>query len=282
MTKSREVDISTLSILSRQLSIESIAQEGFVGDFGLFVNNIFNAFRNTGDYLQLRGFHTSAQATPFTKENKKFLDLVNNIPFTEVRQLRAYKPEGMNCTYLTMLDALLESSEYAKGLYAHVVSPYSLYLASFLSNADTALSAESKRFEYSKLEEARDKRIEKFTSLYKADSYKTETAVGEVVQRNSDWSDVILKQKAVIDNFQSVDRNALKKEIDHCVNYLALIADNIKRNGAKTRPEAAERLSLGAYQVAKEMEYFSNTYYRALGLSSAIDNTVNKITEIFG
>lgn len=282
MTTRSEVDFSTLNIISKQLSMESMAQESFIGDFASFVSNIFNAFRNTSNYLQVRGFTKSAETTPLTKENKKFLELVNSAPFTEMRQLRAYVPEGMACTYLEILDPLLESSEYLKGLYAQVVHPYSLYLARFLSDQNTSLSPESKRFEYAKLEEARDTRIANFTKLYKADSYKTESTVGSVINRNADWNDVLLKQKAVIANLEAVDRKALKREIDQCTDYLALIADNIKRNGQQTRPEAAERLSLGAYQVAKEIEYFSNTYYRALGLNAAIDKTVENITNIFG
>lgn len=282
MTTRSEVDFSTLSIISKQLSMESMAQESFIGDFASFVSNIFNAFRNTSNYLQVRGFTKSAETTPLTKENKKFLELVNSAPFTEIRQLRAYVPEGMACTYLEILDPLLESSEYLKGLYAQVVHPYSLYLARFLSDQNTSLSPESKRFEYTKLEEARDARIANFTKLYKSDSYKTESTVGSVINRNADWNDVLLKQKAVIANLEAVDRKALKREIDQCTDYLALIADNIKRNGQQTRPEAAERLSLGAYQVAKEIEYFSNTYYRALGLNAAIDKTVENITNIFG
>lgn len=282
MTTRSEVDFSTLSIISKQLSMESMAQEGFIGDFAGFVSNVFNAFRNTGNYLQVRGFAKSAQTTPLTKENKKFLELVGSVPFTEMRQIRAYVPEGMSCTYLEILDQLVESSEYLKGLYAQVVHPYSLYLARFLSDKNTSLSPESKRFEYAKLEEARDARIAEFTKLYKSDSYKTESTIGLVINRNADWNEVLLKQKTVIANLEAVDRKALKREIDQCTDYLALIADNIKRSGQNTRPEAAERLSLGAYQVAKEIEYFSNTYYRALSVNAAIDKTVENLTTIFG
>lgn len=282
MTTRSEVDFSTLSIISKQLSMESMAQEGFIGDFAGFVSNVFNAFRNTGNYLQVRGFAKSAQTTPLTKENKKFLELVGSVPFTEMRQIRAYVPEGMSCTYLEILDQLVESSEYLKGLYAQVVHPYSLYLARFLSDKNTSLSPESKRFEYAKHEEARDARIAEFTKLYKSDSYKTESTIGLVINRNADWNEVLLKQKTVISNLEAVDRKALKREIDQCTDYLALIADNIKRSGQNTRPEAAERLSLGAYQVAKEIEYFSNTYYRALGVNAAIDKTVENLTTIFG
>ena len=282
MATRSEVDFSTLSIISQQLSMESMAQESFINDFAGFVSNIFNAFRNTGNFLQVRGFSKSAQTTPLTKENKKFLELVNPAPFTEMRQLRAYVPEGMSCTYLEMLDQLLESSEYLKGLYAQVVHPYSLYLARFLSDQNTALSPESKRFEYAKLEQDRDARIANFTKLYKSDSYKTDTTVGTVINRNADWNDVLAKQKTVIANLEAVDRKALKREIDQCTDYLALIADNMKKSGQQTRPEAAERLSLGAYQVAKEIEYFSNTYYRALSVNAAIDKTVENITNIFG
>lgn len=282
MTKSTEVDFSTLNILSQQHSMESIATEGFVQDFSTAVANIFGAFSGTAEYLNVRGFSKSDQTTPLTKENKQFLTLVNQVPFTEMSQLRAYVPEGMNCTYLEMLDRLLESSEYLKGIYAAVVQPYSLYLARFLSDKDTALSPESKQFEYAKLEESRNARIAEFTKLYKVDSYKTECKVGNVIRRNADWNEVMLKQKAVIANLEAVDRKALKREIDQCTEYLSLIANSLKAEGKQTRPEAAARLSLGAYNVAKEMEYFSNTYYRALGLNGAVDKTVENVNKIFG
>ena len=282
MATQQAADLSTLNILSKQLSMESMVLESIASDVAAYVSNIFGAFKGTSNYLNVKGFNKSPEATPLTKENKKFLELVNTVPFIEARKLRAYVPEGLNCTYLEVLNELLETSEYVKGLYAQVVHPYSLYLASFLSNKDTSMSPESKRFEYAKLEQARDARIARFAKLYSQDSYKTQVTVGDVINRTSDWNTVLLTQKAVIANFEAVDRNAIKREIDQCTSYLGLIAENLKKDDQRSRPEAAERLSLGAYQVAKELEYFSNSYYRALGVNAAITHTVEGITEVFG
>lgn len=275
-------DLSTLQIIGKQLSMESMSQESFVGGFSDFVANIYRAFKGTSNSVGMKAFLRQPVTEPASKENKKFLELVNSVPFAQMRPIRAYVPEGMACTYLEILDPLLESSEYLKGLYAQVIYPYSLYLARFLSDKDTSLSPESKRFDYSKLEQIRDARIEKFTKLYKSDSYKTDTTVGAVIDRNSDWNEVLLKQKAVATNLQAADTAALKKEIEQCAIYLSLIAENLKKSNQQTRPEAAERLALGAYQVAKEVEYFSNTYYRALGVNAAISKTVDGIVDIFG
>ena len=282
MYRSGEIDFSTLSIIGRQLSMEGMSQESFIGDFSKYVGNIFNAFRNTSNLLEVRGFSKAPEQNPLSKESKQFLKLVDGIPYSNMMVLQATVPEGLNCTYLEILEPLLQSSQYLKGIQAHVVQPFSLYLASFLSNENTSLSSESKRYEYTKLEQERDQRIASFTKLYKADSYNTTTTVKNVVNRNADWSPILSMQKEVISNLEAVDRKTIKREIDTCVDYLALIADNLKRNNVKTRPEAAERLSMGAYQVAKELEYFSNTYYRALGLSNAIESTIGNIRKVYG
>jgi hypothetical protein len=282
MHKPSEIDFSTLKIISKQLSMEGYAQEGLVGDFAKYVSNIFNAFRHTGDLLEVKGFAHHPDQIPLSKENKRFINTVNSVAYADLMMLSATVPEGMSCTYLEMLEPLLETSEYLKGIQAHVVQPYSLYLASFLSNENTSLSTETKRFEYKKLEDDRDARLNKFSKLYDADSYNTKTTVGKVISRNADWQPALGMLQKIISNLEAVNRRAVKKEIDTCVDYLALISDSLKRNKTRTSPEAAERLSLGAYQVAKEMEYFSISYYRALGLSAAIESTMEHITNVYG
>lgn len=282
MRKSNEIDYSTLSIISKQLSLEGLSQESFIGDFANYVSNIFNAFRHTGDLLEVKGFARHLDQIPMSKENKLFIGTVNSVAYADLMKLSATVPEGMACTYLQMLTPLLETSEYLKGIQAHVVQPYSLYLASFLSNENTSLSTETKRFEYSKLETNRNARLSEFTKLYDADSYNTKTLVGRVIERNADWQTVLAMLQKTTANLEAVDRKAIKREIDNCVDYLALITDSLKRNKSRTSPEAAERLSLGAYQVAKEMEYFSISYYRALGLSAAIEDTMSHIKNVYG
>ncbi len=281
MHSSGEIDFSTLSIVSRQLSMEGMSQESFVGDFADFVGTIFNAFRNTSSLLDVRGFSKHPEQNPLSKESKEFLSLVSSVPYSDLMPLAASVPEGLNCTYLEVLTPLLKSTEYFKGLQAHIVQPFSLYLARFLSDENTSMSSESKKYEYEKLEQERDLRVAEFNKLYTSDSYKTKTTVKKVIDRNSDWLAVITLQKNIISNLESIDRKAIKRETDTCVDYLALIADNIKRTSRQTRPEAAQRLALGAYQVAKELEYFSNTYFRALGLSSSIDSTIGNIRKVY-
>jgi len=281
MRDSSQIDFSALSIISRQLSMEGMSQESFVGGFSDFVGNIFNAFRNTSSLLDVKSFAKAPEQNPMSKESKEFIKLVGSISFADMMPLEATVPEGLNCTYLEILKPLHLSSEYLMGLQAYVVQPFSLYLARFLSDENTSISTESKRFEYTKLEQARDARIAEFSKLYTPDSYNTKKTIRDVIDRNADWVTIISLQKKIISNLESIDRKAIKRETDTCVDYLALIADNLKRNGKQTRPEAAERLSVGAYQVAKELEYFSNTYYRALGLSAAIDSTVAHIQKVY-
>ena len=89
MHKSSEIDFATLSIIRKQLSLEGYAQESFIGDFSKYVSNIFNAFRNTSNFLEVKGFSKYPEQNTLSKENKAFINIVNSVPFTDLMKLSA-------------------------------------------------------------------------------------------------------------------------------------------------------------------------------------------------
>ena len=99
MHKSSEIDFETLSIIRKQLSMEGYAQESFIGDFSVFVSNIFNAFRNTSNYLEVKGFSKYPEQNTLSKENKAFIKTVDSIPFATLMKLSATVPVGLICKY---------------------------------------------------------------------------------------------------------------------------------------------------------------------------------------
>lgn len=277
------LDMEMLRLMSRQIALEGLSQESFISDMVSKVKNIFNSFRAAPNIVDdIKGFSRDPAKDPLSKESKEFLKTINAHSYIDLMKLRATVPEGMNCTYLEILTPLQEASVYLKGIQSHVVQPYSVYLASFVSTKNTSLSTESKAYEYQQLEAQRDARLATFSKLYNSDSHNVDSTVGRVISRNADWEPVLRLRNEVIKNLESVNRDNLKKEVNNAVMYLGLILDNMKKNPSDTSPEAAQRLSLGAYQIAKELEFFSITYFRALTVSAAIDSTMEHIKSVYG
>ena len=72
------------------------------------------------------------------------------------------------------------------------------------------------------------------------------------------------------------------KKLDEAVILTTKLIDKINRGQMKgVSPEVVKNLSEGVYEVAKEMEFFSATYYRVMSLNESLNRTVTHFKEVF-
>lgn len=238
---------------------------------------LVNSFSGTVDAVKL------PDIAPLKKDQTKFLKVLKDVPFSEIGELRAYSPEGMSKLYLEYFEVLLPVTTYLKTIQSEVIQPYTLFLAQLVSDKLATISTNNKKQEYIKLEEQREQIYKDFSKMYEKDSYKAETIVKCVVERNQDWLAVFSKLNECTNNIQSIDKELLKRQIQQCVDYLAIIQDNLEKDTmVNTSKEVAARLSNGAYQIAKTAELYSTTYYRVLALNGSIENTIEHILKVVG
>lgn len=269
--------IEDLKYARDQLALEFFSTAPATNFLKSLMPGIINAFSSADHTPDL------PVLTPLSKDQSKFNTVLKDIPFTEIGELRAYTPEGMNKKYLEYLAILLPVTANFKKIQNEVMQPYTLFLAQLVSDKNASISTNSKKTEYDKMEKTRDAIYSEFSKCYDKDSYKAETIVKRVVDRNADWLPVFNMINECIMNVKAVDRELLKRQVHQCVDYLDIIKDNLdKEQMANTSREAAAYLSNGAYNVAKELEALSTTYYRVLALNGSIENTVNHILKTVG
>lgn len=233
---------------------------------------IIQGFSSTQDTVVL------PDIVPLDKYQKKFLADIENIPFSELRELRAYVPEGVSVPYLEYLNVLVPITNYLKDIQRDVTSPYLFLLAQMVSDVNASISTKSEHGTYQKIKNARTVAYASFAKLYDKDSYKAQTTVKYVVDRNADWKTVLTQLKACVTNVESVDREGIKRQIKQCTDYLEIIYQNLSKDNTKnTSQEAAQNLAAGAYEVAQELQFFSTTYYRVLALNGSVENTIKHI-----
>jgi hypothetical protein len=57
-----------------------------------------------------------------------------------------------------------------------------------------------------------------------------------------------------------------------------MIIDKIQKNEIEhVSPEVTQNLAFGAYEVAREIEFFSVVYYKVLALTTSVDATTVKV-----
>ncbi len=232
----------------------------------------------------IQGFSATKEAVvlpdivPLDKYQKAFLSEIESVPYTELRELRAFVPEGVSVTYLEYLKTLVPVTTYLKDIQRDVTSPYLFLLAQMVSDVNANISTKSEQATYEKLKSIRDEAYASLAKLYEKNSYKAVTKVGAVVERNADWKDIFTQLKSCVINVESVNRESIARQVKQCTDYLEIIYQNLSKDNAKsTSQEAAQNLAAGAYEVAQQLQFFSTTYYRVLALNGSVKNTIEHI-----
>lgn len=232
----------------------------------------------------IQGFSATKEAVvlpdivPLDKYQKAFLSEIESVPYTELRELRAFVPEGVSVTYLEYLKTLVPVTTYLKDIQRDVTSPYLFLLAQMVSDVNANISTKSEQATYEKLKSVRDEAYASLAKLYEKNSYKAVTKVGAVVERNADWKDIFTQLKSCVINVESVNRESIARQVKQCTDYLEIIYQNLSKDNAKsTSQEAAQNLAAGAYEVAQQLQFFSTTYYRVLALNGSVKNTIEHI-----
>lgn len=205
---------------------------------------------------------------------------IAHVTYGEIRNIGVTVPEGMIGTYLNFLKALRPAVEHIRDIVPDVVMPYTVFLASLVSNKSAALSTKGGGIDFNKMERERNASYAALGACFNKTT-NVRSSMGEVIERNSDWALVLKETKELSDIINQIKREQVREFTRQCEDYLDAIYHNLQ-NGAieEVSPEAANALALGAYQVASELTYFSVVYYRTLSLASAINHSVDQLNYV--
>lgn len=234
------------------------------------------------------GLTAPKEALPKLREAKlrgnqeDFLRICRDIPYSELRELRAYVPAGLSSTYLEAFGALLPATEYIMSIRGQVIEPFMNLLGQLVSDPSATVSTK----DYSKIfQKAKDtrKNVESHLDNCFRNGDKSETTVKHVIERNNDWRAVLQANNTVTVNLDSIDLPGIERQLQQCSDYLTILFERLKEGGmVNISPEMTRGLSEGAYNVGLEVALLSSVYFRALQMSQSVESTVNHITECMG
>lgn len=218
-----------------------------------------------------------------SRDQDKFLRVASAVPYSDLRELRAFVPAGLSATYLDLLAVLLPASEHAMDVRSLVIEPYLMLLAKLVSDKQGTMSTQSHAVAYKKLSANREEFTQRFAKLYKHNSEETQTTIKHVVERNGDWKPVLQAINTVAVNLEAVDLAGIQKQLAQCSDYLDLLYERLQKGEmSDATREVAQGLADGAYSVAQEMQFLSGVYFRALQLTKAVDDTIVHVNKNLG
>jgi len=267
---------------SLRIQNERVAIEAFAGA------NVQSLLSNTFPALlsDIKGFFGSFTSdTPAIALSPKERDFVKELAkhaYGNLSPLAAFVPEGLDTTYLKYSNILLNAAEHVSHLTIAVLPSYANFLSSLINNQDAKLSTISFNKIYQELTVKREVLNQELGLCFKRGSTKTEVTFGDVVARNNDWEKVFVVNAEMLKHVNSVDRKVLNKKIQECSELLEVIMLKMKRNEFENMsPEVIINLSNGAYQVARELEFFSVTYFKVVAYTNAVNRTIDHFKNVF-
>lgn len=243
---------------------------------------------NFGDFVAR--FSAAQPGLRLSGSRQAFVGEMTKHSYSALRPLVCYVPEGLKVSYLDYLQVLLPAAQRAADYTPALLNSFSLYLANLVNNRNAFGTAGPLRVKISNpagevtpagLKDGREELLQRLGKCFKAGSHETASTLGAVVARNNDWSVVLKQADELAQTLNRVDRKALQKKSQECVDLLNIIAKMVERNEFKdASPEVAKALSDGAFEGASEMEFFSSVYFRSLALTEALNATTANLLSI--
>lgn len=268
-------------IRSLQISSERIALEAhIVSDLVGLVKKAFPQILD--DFKGLLGFtNPLEQAIQLTPEARSFVnDIARKHSYVDIAPLNAWVPQGFKGDYLSYVPCLELQVAHVERLLSETLGPFTGFLAKVLTNYDDQLSTQA--INYTKLETVRKHLEDQNAMFYEAGSTRAQSSLGQVVKRNNDWEPLLHSTNELITRMNKIDRKVITKKIAESADLLERLIRLIKNNKIPhISPQVVTTLSNGAYQVAKEVEFYSIVYYRVLAFCDAVSKTVSQTKAVF-
>lgn len=216
---------------------------------------------------------TKAIPVEITKEQKDLLNFLKNKSYVEYMGQKVGVSEGLNSDFLTALSVSKDALKEASNLINVDLMTFRSYVSSFVTNKDRKNSLQDNT-KTNKLTEIKIQNInDTMGKLYLSDSHVSEREIKHVISRAYDFEKIFAESNQVKKLLNELDIPKLKSMMEDIESLIEMIIKMVNENKVSIiSPEALNNLAIGTETAAKAAETISVTYFRVLGIVTAIDN----------
>jgi hypothetical protein len=227
---------------------------------------------------QLKGL---AHIAPLSGDQKGFARLMEMHSFLEVREIKAFVPEGFQSTFLNLVTELDKSVERATQMQVRVLQPFLTQLAHLTAGGMALKSTDDMSSLHVAMAASREDLYNGYSAMFSKNDNSARRKLGLVVERNGDWTAIMQNTNALVSKMESIQRDRIDLLIKQAEDYLDIIHDKVvKGEFSEVNPEVCKALADAAYEVACELEFISITYFRVLELKGSVQNTMVEVKRV--
>ncbi len=263
-----------MSLKQLEIHRDIVALEAFsVDNVTGLLKDVFPATKNAFEDF-IGSFRRDVAVVALAPNHSQFEKEVSKHTYMDIKELRAFTPEGLSVDFREYADYLLAAAKHSANVL-QLVADFNVYLAQLISNNDLRLSTDDKAGRMSAIEEDRQLLLKDIGGCFDKGSTRTETTISKVIDRNADWQDIFNICEDMTKLITSVDRNKLNRAVDTCVEMVSTLERKIKASEMEgVSSNVVNNLATGTYQVAAELEFYATNFYRIEAFIGSINRTI--------
>lgn len=251
-------------------------------DLGGLFQNIFPSIKaGLKTFVNFFDTSTSSAGKSLTGSQHDFLRELQGKRYGDILTITIPVPMGLQAPYLDYLSVLEATAEFVTQQVPEILNEYSTYVAGLVSTNHAMLESVNLNVRYVKQEKTREELTEQMAAMLNGGNISNRP-MKEMVKRNTDWEKVIARADALSMQLNKIDRTALNQKVKDTYDLLDLLHKRVI-NGEldQVTPEVVMHLSEGAFQLGKNLEFFSVVYYRASVLNETIKTDIAHLVDCF-
>lgn len=266
--------MSELDRLRNNVSMEAISFDGIKSALADFLPAVKENFERFANKFASRELPIALKAN-----EREFIQLLNKTQYLKMTSYAVFIPEGLAVPYLVYLETLKDAIDHCFQTTEKSLNEFTTSLAQVITNRELKYYVAPMKSKFDAMEKNRALLVKRLGECFNQTTATT-ASYEDVVARNTEWSQIFSLLDVASNTTNKISHDHLHKKSEECNMLLSTIIRQIQ-NGefVDAGPEVTNNLSNGAYQVASELEFFSMVYYRIMTLSTAISDTVNKVSE---
>lgn len=221
------------------------------------------------------------QMKEITSDKNEISKIISNnsatISFSDSEKLLIVIPEGFNTTFLNALYTYNSTTPEIFKFVNATLLEYNFMLSSFITNKDNKISNKDHTVFYRKVTDTRETFLKQISKHYK-ESDKTFNYLGSVIDRFADIELIhkeLVKLNKLNDEFNI---NKLKNNVRQSCELIDIICKNANDDSvANISNVTINNLSVGAYEIAKLIEFIALYKFKIEQLTVAIQKTLDII-----
>jgi len=247
------------------------------------LSNMVDSIRNTFPMLFADLSHTlevtkdiPVVEIKYSKDQKFVTDNLHTKQYLDLAELNINIPEGFNGKLTDYATVIGEVTYETTLITEKVLKPYMVYLSQFLSNKDAKISTKDQTGIYKGLALKRESNINAMDH-YRSNGTVSISKLGKLVNRKEDIVHLFKTTNELTKMIDGLNIQDVKDCVKKCVDLLGIIIGQTEKGLIENvTPEVVMNLAFGAAEIAREVEFLAIVHFRAIGLTTCVDN----ITEV--